>query len=161
MMKKISVLLVIILIFLLFGCSREAKFGVGEFADRINKDFDKQITENSVSLEKDDGKNRIYCKIDDFLLVLYLGNNNNICGVAMMLPIEEENKMSLFFDDFTQCVSVFTNTSYSDAKSTLNECSISSESIKFTDSNKISTVGKFKYSVITNEMSVTLFCERV
>lgn len=161
MRKKISLFLVFTLLCVMCGCSRETKMGIGEFSDRIHKDYGLVLEEESILLEKDGESNTVYCNINSFLFVFYLGNNNNVSGIAAMLPKERENELSAFLDNFEKCVSVFTLNSADSIRQTFNECKISAESIKFTDGNKLYTVGKFKYSVVTNELSVTLFCERV
>lgn len=161
MRKKISLFLVFTLICLMCGCSRETKMGIGEFSDRIYKDYKLTFEESSMALEEKDGNNTIYCQLDSFLFVFYLGTNNNICGIAGMLPKEKEDELQAFLDDFEKCVSVFTLNGDDSVRQTFDDCKISAESIKFTDGNKLHTVGKFKYYIITNEYSVTLFCDRV
>lgn len=161
MKRKISLFLVFTLLFLLVGCSREAKFGVGEFFDRMEKDFETEINESDITLEKDDGKDRIYCTLDEYLLVLYLRNGQNISGVCMMIPKEKENELTVFINDFSKCVSILTSCPYEEVRKTMKDINISADKIKFADGNSINTVGKYKYSVIENEVSVTLFCERV
>lgn len=162
MRKKISLFLVLTLLIALCGCSRETKMGIGEFSERINKDYGLILEEPSILLEKDGENNTVYCNINSFLYVFYLGNNNNnIRGIAAMLPKETESELTAFLDDFEKCVSVFTLNGVDSVKQTFEECKITAESIKFTDGNKLNTVGKFKYSVVTSEFSVTLFCERV
>lgn len=161
MRKKISLFLVLTLLIVLCGCSRETKMGIGEFSERINKDYELILEEQSILLEKDGENNTVYCNINSFLYVFYLGSNNNIRGIASILPKEKEGELSAFLADFEKCVSVFTLNSADSVKQTFEECKISAESIKFTDGNQLNTVGKFKYSVVTSEFSVTLFCERV
>lgn len=161
MRKKISLFLVFTLLIVLCGCSRETKMGIGEFSERINKDYELIIEEQSILLEKDGENNTVYCNINSFLYVFYLGSNNNIRKIAAMLPKEKEGELTAFLSDFEKCVSVFTLNSADSVKQTFEECKISAENIKFTDGNQLNTVGKFKYSVVTSEFSVTLFCERV
>lgn len=161
MHKKISILLVITLLFSMCGCSRETKMGIGEYCDRIHKDYGITINENSLLLEKNGDINTVYCNLNSSLLVFYLGNNNNISGIAGMLSKDNEGELSTFLDNFQKCVSVFTMNSEDSIKKTFEECKITAEKIKFTDGNSVFTVGKFKYSVITNEQSITVFCERV
>ena len=72
-----------------------------------------------------------------------------------------EGELSTFLDNFQKCVSVFTMNSEDSVKNIFDECKITAESIKFTDGNRQYTVGKFKYSVVTNEQSITVFCKRV
>lgn len=161
MRKKISFILVITFIILMCGCSRETKMGIGEYCDRIHKDYAITIDEESILLEKSGESNTVYCNLNSSLLVFYLGNNNNISGIAGMLSKNNEGELSAFLEDFQKCVSVFTLNSADSVKKTFDECKITADSIKFTDGNKLYTVGKFKYSVITNEQSITVFCERV
>lgn len=160
MRKKIALLLILTIFIFMCGCSKETKMGFGEFSDRINSDFDLTLDESSISLEKDDEKSKIYCKLNSYLLVFYLGNNNNISGFAGMLPKENEADLPEFLEAFEKCVSIFTLSSPSDVKSLFGECKITADNIKFTDGNQQNTVGKFKYSVVTSDVSVTVFCER-
>ena len=161
MRKKISLFLIFVTLIVLCGCSREAKMGIGEFSDRINKDYGLILQEESMLLEKNEESNTVYCKIDSFLFVFYLGSNNNISGVSAMLPKENESELTEFLDNFEKCVSVFTLNSKDSVEQTFQDCKITADNIKFTDGNQLNTVGKFKYSVITNEFSVMIFCERV
>ncbi len=161
MHKKISILLVITLLFSMCGCSRETKMGIGEYCDRIHKDYGITINENSLLLEKNGDINTVYCNLNSSLLVFYLGNNNNISGIAGMLSKDNEGELSTFLDNFQKCVSVFTMNSEDSVKNIFDECKITAKSIKFTDGNRQYTVGKFKYSVVTNEQSITVFCKRV
>lgn len=161
MRKKISLILVFTFVILLCGCSRETKMGIGEFSDRLHKDYGLTLSEESVLLEKNGEENTIYCNINSYLFIFYLGSNNKICEIAGILPKEDADKLTDFLDTYEKCVSVFTLNSEDNVKSTFKECGISAESIKFTDSNFMNTVGKFKYSVISNELSVTCFCKQV
>lgn len=161
MRKIISLILIFCILILACGCSRETKMGIGEYSDRIQKDFGLVLDEKSILLEKNGENSTVYCNINSFLFVFYLGNSNNIRGLAGILPKEKESELSSFLDSFKKCVSVFTLNSPDDTSRALEDCKISAESIKFTDGNKLNTVGKFQYSVITNESSVTVFCERV
>ena len=161
MNKIISILLVIISLFSLCSCSKEAKFGFGEFCKRMSDEYQIEINEANVSIEKDDGKNRLYCTLNSYLLVTYLGSNDNITGIAMLLTDESQSDIATFYSYFIKCTCVFTGLGFDDVQKTLLDCDISPDIIKFADSNKVYTVGKFKYSVITNEKSITLFCERV
>lgn len=161
MRKKISFILVITLIILMCGCSRETKMGIGEYSDRIQKDYGLILDENSIMLEKNGEENTVYCNINSVLFAFYLGGSNRIYRVAGILPKENEENLSEFLDTYEKCVSVFTMNSDEAVKNTFADCKITADSIKFTDGNKLYTVGKFKYSIVTNEFSVTLFCERV
>ncbi len=161
MRKIISVLLAITLVFMLTSCSRESKFGVGEFCDRIRADYEIEVNESSVYLDKHDGKNRIYCTCNSFLLVLYLGVNDNISGVAMMIQNDQKDKLESFLDSYKKCVCVFTGMNFEDTTKIFSDLKISADKINFADNSSVCTVGKYKYSIITNEMTITLFCERV
>lgn len=161
MRNKIALFLVFTVLILLCGCSRETKMGIGEFSDRLHKDYGLTFSEESVLLEKNGEENTVYCNINSYLFIFYLGSNSKICEIAGILPKEDGEKLSDFLDTYEKCVSVFTLNSEDSVKSTFNECGISAESIKFTDGNFMNTVGKFKYSVISNELSVTCFCKRV
>ena len=160
MQKRISILLVFAFLFSMCGCSRETKMGIGEYFDRIHTDYGITIDEKSLLLEKGSDSNTAYCNLNSFLLVFYLGSTNNITGIAGMISKDKENNLSSFFDDFQKCVSVFTMSDKSSVEKTFKECKFTADSIKFTDGNSIFTVGKFKYSIITSEQSITVFCER-
>ena len=56
---------------------------------------------------------------------------------------------------------MFTNNDYDTQKATLENCQINTDTIKYADSNNVITVGKYKYTVICNDYSVTFFCDRV
>lgn len=161
MRKKISLFLVLSILILMCGCSRETKMGIGEYSDRILKDYGLMLDEESVLLEKNGEENTLYCNINSFLFVFYLGNNNRIYKIAGILPKESEEVLTEFLNTYEKCVSVFTLNGEEAVKKTFEDCKISSDGIKFTDGNCLYTVGKFKYSVITSELYVSVFCERV
>lgn len=161
MRKIISLFLVLAFIIPLCGCSRETKMGIGEYSDRLNKDYGLILDENSMLLEKNGEENTVYFNISSYLFVLYLSNNNRIYKVAGILPKENEGSLTEFLDTYKKCVSVFTLNSEEAVKQVFTDCKMTADSIKFADGNSLFTVSKFKYSVVASELSVALFCERI
>lgn len=160
MLKKLCIAFSIICLFTFSGCSQESKFGVQQFTERINSQYETDYVTSDFILGTDEnGENYLFCEKDDMLISLAIDTNNTISGVGLLLT--ESMDINAGLDTFLQICCVFTGESEDNQRATFLNCGITQEKLKYADSNFVITVGKFKYSVICNDYSVTLFCDRV
>ncbi len=160
MLKKICILTSFIFIILLGGCSQESKFGVQQFTERMNGQYGTDFATADFVLGTDENKEKyLFCEKEDTLFALSLDTNDTIRGVGLLLT--ESMDINKGLDTFLQICCIFTGESEENQRATLINCGITQEKIKYADSNFVITVGKFKYSAICNDYSVTLFCDRV
>lgn len=158
MSKKITALLLIFI--LLCGCSKEAKFGVEQFVSRMNKEYETAYKTADFMLGTDKSDKRyLICDSNDGLITLFIDDNNDITGVSLL--INESMDINQGINTFCNICSVFTGTDNESQKEIFNSCMITADTIKYADSNMVITVGKYKYTVVCNDYSVTYFCDRV
>ena len=82
-----------------------------------------------------------------------------ISGISLLfLP---ETDISYQIDYFAKMCSVFTHTQFELQRKNLNDSGINMDKINFADSNTTVTIGKYKYTVISNAYSITLSCDRI
>ncbi len=158
MIKKIVALTCILMI--LSGCSQEAKFGVQQFVARMNKQY-RTTYKTADFLFGTDKKSQNYLFYDsnDGLITLSLDSDNSIIGVALL--INESIDINKGINTFCKICCIFTGNDENTQKQILNDCKINSDTIKYADSNMVITIGKYKYTIVCNEYSITLFCDRV
>lgn len=160
MFKKIMLSFICLSIILLCGCSQESKFGVQQFVERMNSQYETDYTTDEFILGTDNnGENYLFCDRNGILITLSPDTNNTIRGVG--LTITESMDINIGLNTFSQICSVFTGKTESEQQTILTDCGITADKIKYADSNFVITIGKYKYSVICNDYSVTLFCDRV
>lgn len=158
MFRKFTIIVLILLF--LCGCSKEAKFGVEQFVSRINKQYEATYKTTDFMLGNSQNDEKfLFCDSVQGLITLSLDNNNDIIGVSLL--INESMDINDGINTFCKICSVFTGSDENIQRSTLTNCQITSDTIKYADSNKVITVGKYKYTVVCNEYSITLFCDRV
>ena len=158
MFRKLTVIVLVLLF--LCGCSKESKFGVEQFVSRMNEQY--ETTYKTADFMLGNGQNDekfLFCDSAQGLITLSLDNNNDIIGVSLL--INESMDINDGINTFCKICSVFTGSDENIQRSTLTNCQITSDTIKYADSNKVITVGKYKYTVVCNDYSVTLFCDRV
>lgn len=157
MYKKITALACVLL--LLCGCSQESKFGIEQFVTRMNNQFETTYqTADFMIGTNENNENYMFCDNSDGLIVLSLDSNNDIKGISLL--INESIDINEGINTFCKLCCVFTGNNEEEQRSTLSNCMINSDTIKYADSNMIITVGKYRYTVVCNEYSVTLFCDR-
>lgn len=160
MLKKILAVGICFALILLCGCSKESKFGVQQFTERMNNQYETDFVTSDFILGTDEsGENYLFCEKDEMLIALSLDTNNTIRGVGLTLT--ESMDINAGLDTFLQICCVLTGESEENQRATFRNCGITEEKIKYADSNFVITVGKFKYSVICNDYGITLFCDRV
>ncbi len=159
-MKKLLAISFIFIIIFFNGCSKEEKFGVEQFVTRMNKEYKTEYKTADFLLGKNqDESHSLFYENGNYLLSLELNNDNQLVGIGLLTL--KDNDYTQTIDKFCCFCSVFTGLTYDNQKRILDECGITAEKIKATDSNMIITVGKYKYTVICNSYSVTLFCDRM
>lgn len=160
MLKKLCIFLSVICLFAFGGCSKESKFGVQQFTERMNNQYERDFSTADFILGTDEaGENYLFCEKGDMLISISLDTNNTIRGVGLVLT--ESMDINAGLDTFLQICCVFTGEEEESQRATFKNCGITEDKIKYADSNFVITVGKFKYSVICNDYGVTLFCDRV
>ncbi len=158
MIKKMIILICIFLI--LSGCSQETKFGMQQFVIRMNKQYGTTY-KTADFLYGTDESNQSYMFYDsaDGLITLSLNDDNSIIGVSLL--ITESMDINKGINTFCNICCVFTGNDEEAQQKVLLDCKINYDTIKFADNNMVITVGKYKYAIVCNEYSVTLFCDRV
>lgn len=159
-MKKLLALFIVFIIIFFNSCSKEEKFGVEQFIDRINKNYNTEYSTSDFLLGKNQREeNCLFYEQENSMIVLILNNENLITGTGLL--ITDDSNIQEYINDFCRISSTITNSDYTKQSEILKQCGINTDNIKKTDSNWIITVGKYKYSVVCNSYSITLFCERV
>lgn len=158
-MKKLLALFIVFIIIFFNSCSKEEKFGVEQFVDRINKNYNTEYSTSDFLLGKNQREeNCLFYEQENSMIVLILNNENLITGTGLL--ITDDSNIQEYINDFCRISSTITNSDYTKQSEILEQCGINTDNIKKTDSNWIITVGKYKYSVVCNSYSITLFCER-
>lgn len=157
MIKKITALSLIFLF--LCGCSRETKFGIQQFVARMNEQFDTTYETKNFLYAENDGNRYLFHDGDEGLVSLIIDKDNDITGVSLL--ITESMDINAAINTFTELCCVFTDSEKTSQNKLLSDCNINADTIKYADSNMVITIGKYKYTVICNEYSVTLFCDRI
>lgn len=159
-MKKLLALFIVFIIIFFNSCSKEEKFGVEQFVDRINKNYNAEYSTSNFLLGKNQQEeNCLFYERENSMVVLILNKENLITGTGLL--ITDDSNIQEYINDFCRISSTITNSDYTKQSEILEQCGINTDNIKKTDSNWIITVGKYKYSVVCNSYSITLFCERV
>ncbi len=159
-MKRLLAFFTVFIIIFFNGCSKEEKFGVEQFVDRINKNYSTEYNTSDFLLGKNQREeNCLFYEQENSMIVLILNNENLITGTGLL--ITDDSDIQEYINQFCGISSILTNSDYAKQSEILEQCGINVNNIKKTDSNWIITVGKYKYSVICNSYSVTLFCDRV
>ena len=158
-MKKLLALFIVFIIIFFNSCSKEEKFGVEQFVDRINKNYNTEYSTSDFLLGKNQREeNCLFYEQENSMIVLILNNENLITGTGLL--ITDDSNIQEYINDFCRISSTITNSDYTKHSEILEQCGIYTDNIKKTDRNWIITVGKYKYSVVCNNYSITLFCER-
>lgn len=160
MFKKSVVLLCILSAVFFSSCSREKKFGAEQFVSRMNERYEANLDIASFSLGvHKDGRQYLLAETESGLLALEPDSNSTIRGIS--LSAERGASAARLNEEFLQMCCVLTSSEEDAQRATLKNCGITPDSIKFADGCSVNTVGKYKYTVVSNEFAFTLFCERV
>lgn len=160
MCKKILLITISVFLILLCGCSKESKFGLEQFVSRMNSQFDYSLDTADFILWVDENENNnLFCELGSSLITLSLDNNNDIKGISLLSVDSQDIPNTINF--FCNMCCVFTGNDYDTQKSIFDNCQINTDTIKYADSNNVITVGKYKYTIVCNEYSITLFCDKI
>lgn len=160
MYRKIFATIISFMLIFFCGCSKESKFGIEQFADRMNSQFEYDLNTGDFILGIDEKENNnLFYESENYLITLSLDNDNNIKGICLLFT--DTQNTTEYIDLFSKMCSVFTENDLDSQNSILANCDITADKIKFADNNRVITVGKYKYTVVCNEYSVTLFCDRI
>ncbi len=158
MIKKITALICVLLC--LSGCSKEEKFGLEQFVSRMNGQYNTTYKTADFMLGTDaDNRKYLFCDGNDGLISLSLDSNNDIIGVSLL--INESIDINNGINTFLSICCIFKGNDEESEKKIFTDCNITTHAIKYADNNTVITVGKYKYTVVCNEYSVTFFCDRV
>ena len=158
MIKKIIALICVLLC--LCGCSQEEKFGVEQFVTRMNKQYNTTYKTIDFVLGEDVESNKyMFYNGNEGLITLSIGSSNDIVGVSLLT--NESIDINQGINTFLNICCIFKGNNEESEKKIFNNCNITADKIKYADSNTVITVGKYKYTVVCNEYSVTFFCDRV
>jgi hypothetical protein len=91
------------------------------------------------------------------MICLLLDDENDIKGISLLITAEGniENSKKLY----CQMCSIFTGNNYEAQYEIFNEADFLNEDIKFADGNSIITVGRYKYTIVSNSYAITFFCD--
>lgn len=158
-MKKLLAILMVFITLLLCSCSKESKFGVQQFVERMNKAFETDYNTNEFMLSEKNDENFLFLTREKNMITLLLDNNNNIKGISLLITADSniENAKELY----CKICSVLTGNSYENQLKIFNESDFFTDKIKFTDGNSLITVGRYKYTIVSNSYAITFFCDRI
>lgn len=158
-MKKLLAILMVFITVFLCACSKESKFGVQQFVERMNENFETDYTTNEFMLSKKNDKNFLFLTGENNMITLLLDDNNNIKGISLLITADGDIEGAK--NTYCQMCSVFTGNNYETQLKIFNDSEFLSDEIKFADSNSLITVGRYKYTIVCNDYSVTFFCDRI
>ncbi len=158
-MKKVLAFLMIIITVFLCGCSKESKFGVQQFTERMNEDFETDYATSEFMLSEKDNERFLFMTRENSMVGLMLDDDNNIKGISLLITADSNIEKSIV--TYCQMCSVLTGNDYESQKKIFNESDFLSDNIKFADGNSLITVGRYKYTVVCNEYAITMFCEKI
>ena len=156
-MKKLLVLLLVFINLFLCSCSKESKFGVQQFVERMNNTFETDYTTSEFMQSEKNDDNLLFLTRNNEMLCLLLDDENDIKEISLLITaecdIEESKKL------YCQMCSIFTGNDYNAQYEIFNEADFLNKDIKFADGNSIITVGRYKYTIVSNSYAITFFCD--
>ncbi len=158
-MKKVLAIFMVIITLSLCSCSKESKFGIQQFVERMNESFETDYTTNEFMLSEMDDEQVLFMTRKSYMLSLTLDDDTNIRGISILITDEADVQNAII--TYVQLCSVLTGNDYESQLKIFDETSFLSDNIKFADGNSLITVGRYKYTVVCNEYAITLFCEKI
>ncbi len=158
-MKKLLAVLIVFITIFLCSCSKESKFGVQQFVERMNENYDTDYQTSEFLLSEKDDENFLFLTRKNNMITLLLDDDNNIKGISLLVTADEniENAKKTY----CQMCSIFTGNDYNNQIKIFNDADFLSEEIKFADGNSIITVGRYKYTIVCNSYTITFFCDKI
>mgnify|MGYP003289861219 CR=1 FL=1 len=159
MLKKNFLCVLCFILLFVCGCSKESKFGVQQFVERMNDNFGTEYLTNEFMLSERNDDNFLFTTRENNMITLLLDENNNIKGLSLLITADDdiENAKALY----CQMCSVITGNDYESQLKIFNDSQFFSEKIKFADSNSLITVGRYKYTIVSNDYAITFFCDKI
>ena len=157
MKKLLAILLVVITIFFC-SCSKELNFGIEQFVDRMNKTYETNLETGNFRLSQREDNNFLFYSDNASMMSFVLDKKNNITSISLLITADHNIEDAK--DIFCKMCTIFTGHDLKSQMNTLNKSKLF-HNIKFADGNNTITVGRYKYSVICNNYSITFFCEKV
>ena len=158
-MKKLLAILLVVITLFLTSCSKESKFGIEQFVDRMNRTFDTNLNTNSFLLSKRNENNILFSTDGTSMTALTINRDNNIKGLSIL--ITAGGNIETTKTTFCQMCSILTGNDFTEQLKIFNDSEFFSEKIIFADGNEFITVGRFKYTIVSNTYSITFMCDRV
>ncbi|MBQ4572350.1 MAG: hypothetical protein IJA80_03640 [Clostridia bacterium] len=158
-MKKLLAILMVFITVFFSACSKESKFGIQQFTERMNKTFETDYKTSDFVLSKREDENVMFLSEENSLISVFIDNNNYIKGVSLLITADGDIENAK--NTYCQMCSIFTGNDYESQMKIFSESDFFNEDIKFADGNSLITVGRYKYTVVCNDYSITFFCERV
>ncbi len=158
-MKKLLAIIMVFISLFLCSCSKESKYGVQQFVERMNNTFMTDYTTSEFMQSEKDGDNFLFLTRGSNMLNLLLDDDNNIKGISLLITADGniENAENLY----CQMCSVFTGNDYETQCKIFSDSDFLNESIKFADGNSVITVGRYKYTIVSNSYAITFFCDKI
>lgn len=158
-MKKLLAVLIVFITIFLCSCSKESKFGVQQFVERMNENYDTDYQTSEFLLSEKNDENFLFLTRKNNMVTLLLDDDNNIKGISLLVTADEniENAKKTY----CQMCSIFTGNDYNNQLKIFNDADFLSEEIKFADGNSIITVGRYKYTIVCNSYTITFFCDKI
>ncbi len=158
-MKKLLAILMVFITLLLCSCSKESKFGVQQFVERMNKAFETDYNTNEFMLSEKNDENILFLTRESDMITLMLDKDNNINGISLLITADSniENSKKLY----CQMCSILTGNNYENQLKIFSDSEFFSDKIKFADGNSVITVGRYKYTIVSNDYSITFFCDKI
>ncbi len=158
-MKKLLAILMIFITLLLCSCSKESKFGVQQFVERMNEEFETDYNTNEFMLSEKNDENILFLTRKSNMITLLLDKDNNINGISLLITADGniENSKKLY----CQMCSILTGSNYENQLKIFNDSEFFSDKIKFADGNSVITVGRYKYTIVSNSYAMTFFCDKI
>lgn len=158
-MKKLLAILMIFITLFLCSCSKESKFGVQQFVERMNDAFATDYTTSEFMLSEKNGENILFITKESNMITLLLDKDNNINGISLLTTADSDTENSKKL--FCQMCSILTGNDYENQLKMFNDSEFFSEKIKFADGNSVITVGRYKYTIVSNSYAITFFCDKI
>ena len=158
MRKLLAILMVFITVFF-SACSKESKFGIQQFVERMNKTYKTEYQTSDFLLTKREDENILFLSEKNSLISVFIDSNNYIKGVSLLITADGDIDKGK--NTYCQMCSIFTGNDYESQMKIFTESEFFNEDIKFADGNSLITVGRYKYTIVCNDYSVTFFCDRI
>lgn len=158
MRKLLAILMVFITVFF-SACSKESKFGIQQFVERMNKTYKTEYQTSDFFLTKREDENILFLSEENSLISVFIDSNNYIKGVSLLITADGDIDKGK--NTYCQMCSIFTGNDYESQMKIFTESEFFNEDIKFADGNSLITVGRYKYTIVCNDYSITFFCNRV